>query len=231
MEAPHYTLHYAPDNASLVVRLALEELAVPYATCLVDRRNEAQKTAEYRALNPNGLIPVLETTYGPLFETGAILLWLADNHGSLGPASDKAERGDFLKWLFFLSNTIHPALRRLFYAAYYIGDDPQDQAILRYQTQQNIAKHLTLLEERWKNAPAPALALNFYLMPMMRWLVLYPTDIDRTWFNLADYPELFRTATRLEKRECVVTVSLLEGLGPKPFTEPQPPNPPEGSAT
>ena len=52
-------LHYAPDNASLVIRLALEELGIPYDTVLVDRRSGQQKSAGYLALNPNGLIPVL----------------------------------------------------------------------------------------------------------------------------------------------------------------------------
>ena len=80
-----YRLHYAPDNASLIIRLALEELGQPFETILIDRRGGALDTAAYRSLNPHGLIPVLETPDGPIFETGAILLWLADRHGALGP--------------------------------------------------------------------------------------------------------------------------------------------------
>ena len=86
-------LHYAPDNASLCIRLALEELGLPYETVLVNRATHAQRSPAYLALNPNGLIPVLETPDGPLFETGAILLWLADTHGGLRPfASDRSWR-------------------------------------------------------------------------------------------------------------------------------------------
>ncbi|BDY15502.1 hypothetical protein Sulfitobl28_14720 [Sulfitobacter pontiacus] len=76
-----YTLHYAPDNASLIIRLALEAQGVAYDTCLVDRAAQGQSAPAYRALNPHGLIPALQTPDGPLFETGAILLWLADRHG------------------------------------------------------------------------------------------------------------------------------------------------------
>lgn len=47
-----YTLHYAPDNASLIIRLALEEIGVPYDTVLVDRAAQAQTLPAYRALNP-----------------------------------------------------------------------------------------------------------------------------------------------------------------------------------
>ena len=86
-----YTLHYAPDNASLIVRLALEELGVPYHALLVDRRKNAQKSKAYLALNPSGRIPVLETMDGPIFETGAILMWLVDQHQALGPAPTDAE--------------------------------------------------------------------------------------------------------------------------------------------
>ena len=105
MKTP-YRLHYAPDNASLVIRLVLEEMALPYETTLVDRARKEQEGAAYRALNPNGLIPVLVTPQGPIFETAAILLWLADTHGRMAPRSDSPERAAFLKWLFFLSNTL-----------------------------------------------------------------------------------------------------------------------------
>jgi glutathione S-transferase len=125
-----YRLHYAPDNASLVVRLALEELGQPYDTVLVDRAARGHKAPEYRALNPAGLIPVLETPDGPVFETGAILLWLADRHGALAPAPDSPDRGAFLKWLFFTSNTLHAGLRMRFYPAQYAAGDPAAQAVL-----------------------------------------------------------------------------------------------------
>jgi glutathione S-transferase len=229
MHAP-YILHYAPDNASLVIRLALEEMGVPYTTSLVDRRKEAQKSEDYRALNPSGLIPVLETANGPIFETAAILLWLVDKHRSLGPAPEAPERADFLKWLFFFSNTLHPALRRLFYAHDYIGDDPRDQAILRKVTRQRIRDHLQLVETRWQAEPKPALALTIYLVPMLRWLALYPASLDSSWFALADYPALQAFAADLETRASSRTASHLEGLGSQPFTNPKPPDPPEGSA-
>ena len=223
-----YTLHYAPDNASLIVRLALEELGQPYRTVLVDRRANAQKSADYLALNPNGLIPVLETRQGPVFETAAILLWLVDEHKSLGPSTNDPLRADFLKWLFFLSNTLHPALRCMFYADKYIGEATTDQEQLRHVTRQIIEKNLRVLEARWQDARP--LVLDLYLAPMLRWLALYPKDTQRDWFNISDYPMLCASASQLEARPSVLSASRTEGLGPRPFTAPQPPNPPEGSA-
>ena len=139
-----YVLHYAPDNASLVVRLALDHLGVAYETKLLDRSKAAHKAAPYLALNPNGLIPTLETPQGALFETGAILLWLADTHGGLGPAPGDQDRADFLKWLFFLSNTLHPCLRRIFYPDTYCADPTAYEAV-RASARQAVLEHCAKL--------------------------------------------------------------------------------------
>ena len=69
MTAP-YRLHYAPDNASMIVRLVLEALRQRYEVILVDRAMRGQNEPAYLALNPNGLIPTLETPDGSIFETG-----------------------------------------------------------------------------------------------------------------------------------------------------------------
>lgn len=229
MNTPPYTLHYAPDNASLIIRLALEELRVPYRTHLVDRRSQAQRAPAHLALNPAGLIPVLETPQGPIFETGAILLWLADRHGGLAPPPHSPDRADMLKWLFYLSNTLHPALRMLFYPATYIGDGTADQNQLRAGTRANILRHLRLLDTHWQPRPTPSLP-DLYLAPMLRWLQLYPRDSDRSWFDLASCPALHHMAQQLETRDSTRAAQIAEGLGPTPFTAPHAPRPPEGSA-
>ncbi|MGJ5621339.1 glutathione S-transferase family protein [Sulfitobacter sp. MF3-043] len=229
-----YVLHYAPDNASLIVRLALDHLGLAYRTALVDRACAAQTKPAYRTLNPNGLIPVLETPHGPLFETGAILLWLADTYGGLGPAPDAPERGDFLKWLFFVSNTIHPALRMLFYPEKYIAADHADA--LRHGLQQQLHTSFDTLNKvaasqpQWLNAAQPT-ALDFYIAGVARWPALYPDKQDRSWFTLSNYPALHRLCAHLETLPCTQALQRAEGLGDTPFTAPSYPNPPEGSAT
>lgn len=231
-----YRLHYAPDNASLVIRLALEELGLPYETILVDRSVAAQRSASYRALNPNGLIPVLETPNGPMFETAAILLWLAERHGALAPAVNSDQRGGFLKWLFFASNTLHADLRILFYPEAYIGDDPVQQRTLRDMQRRRLQQHLKNLDSAaagrpaWLGAADPSV-LDFYLACQLRWMALYPNDEDRSWFDLSHYSHLSTLCKTLEHRDSVAAASTAEGLGPCPFTNPVPANPPEGSAT
>ncbi len=230
MSTARYILHYAPDNASLVIRLALEELRLDYTTQLVDRQNSAQHSPAYRALNPNQLIPVLETPQGPIFETAAILLWLSDTHGHLGPGADDPQRAELLKWLFFLSNTLHPALRMLFYPGAYIGRDVDHVSQLTQMTQSNILRLLGLIDQRWAD-DRPGILLDLYLGPMMRWLALYPTQSDRTWFDLTAFGAIHAALRNLEQRPSVETAQQAEGLGRNPFTSPRHPNPPEGSAT
>lgn len=230
-----YRLHYAPDNASLIVRLVLEELGQPYETVLLDRRARAHKSAAYLQLNPAGLIPALETPDGPVFETGAILLWLADRHGGMAPPPQHAERASFLKWLFFTSNTVHTGMRMLFYPEQYIGGDPARQSDLRSHLQGEMRRHLSALDAvaadhpPWLGAEAPSI-LDFYIACLLRWMVLYPKG-GSGWFDLASWPHLQALAARLEPCASVKRAIDAEGLGPTPFTAPIYATPPEGSAT
>ncbi len=229
-----YVLHYAPDNASLIIRLALEHRGLEYRAVLVDRAKQSQTKADYLALNPNGLIPVLETPQGPLFETGAILLWLADTHGGLGPAPGNPARGDFLKWLFFAANTIHPALRMLFYPEKYIAADQTNALRLGLQSQLKTSfatlNDIATTRPNWLCGAQPTV-LDFYIAALLRWPALYPSDQDRAWFALSDYPALHDLCAHLETLPCTQALQNAEGLGDTPFTAPQYPNSPEGSAT
>lgn len=111
------TLHYFPSNASFAPHVLLRELGVPFELQLVDRTQGAHKAPAYLKLNPNGLIPVLVDGDLVLYETAAILLHLADTHpqAALAPALGSAERAQFYKWLFWLSNTVQATLITYFY--------------------------------------------------------------------------------------------------------------------
>lgn len=219
-------LHYAPDNASLIIRLALEEAGLAYETVLVDRAARAQESAAYRALNPAGRIPVLETDAGPIAETGAILLWLSERAPALAP---KVERGVFLQWLFFIANTAHPELRALFYPQLYT--DEGGMAAHLALTQARLTRALRLIDEAAQATPmlfaAPSV-LGAYVVAFLRWSVLYARPND--WFRLADYPALAAMARNWEGRASVAALIRAEGMAPAPFTAPAPPNPPEGVA-
>ena len=221
-------LHYAPDNASLCVRLVLEEMALPFETVLVDRSTSAQKSAQYLAMNPNGLIPVLETPHGPMFETAAILLWLADREKVMIPAPDTPERAHALQWLFWLSNTFHASLRMLFHPDKYT---PIASDTLREMTRERLVAQLDMLEAAqtvpWRDSQDTTIHAC-YLAPLLRWCALYGGSTE--WFDLSRWPKLHAFAQRFETRPAVVRAAKAEGLGPTPISAPSPCCPPEGTA-
>lgn len=228
-----YVLHYAPDNASQIIRLVLEEMRLPYRTALVDRSVNAQDSVAYRAVNPTGLIPALQTPGATLFETAAILLWLTETHHDLAPPPGTPERANFLKWLIFTANTLHPDARALFYPEKYAGSDTAIPAF-RTCTEARILRHLGLLESLAAQRPGffcpdqPSV-LTYYVCCLTRWITLYPTDRSH-WISLADFPALHRIAAAMEIRPAAQAVAQAEGLGPTIFTAPAYANPPEGSA-
>lgn len=222
MNAP-LPLYYAPDNASLSVRLALLELGVPFETVLVDRTAQGQTDPTYLALNPNGVIPTLITEEGPLYETAAILMWLAgDGFMPAGMA-----RGEALKWMFWLSNTLHPALRMWFYPDKFIAAEAIPA--LRDATRDRLAALFAHVEVHagWLDSPAPS-ALGCYFAPMVRWAALYGSD--QAWFDLSQLPKISKFVRVLEIRPSAVQASLAEGLGNTIFSNPLLPNPSEESA-
>ena len=231
-----YRLHYAPDNASLIIRLALLELGQPFEAVLVDRGSRAQKSPAFLALNPMGVIPVLETPEGVISETAAILIWLAERHGGLMPAPGAPGRGAALRWLIFLSNTVHADLRMVFYPEQFAGPDPGAQQTLHQSVTTRLRGHLALLDKRvaggmpgLEGDQGIGIGFGVYLAALLRWAALYGR-FGTAWFEPARIPALMAMAAALETRPSVLAAARAEGLGPQPFTRPQPCTPPEGQA-
>ena len=85
-----YRLYGVRDFANLAVHLALEATGAPYEAIFLDP--DDLKSPAHLARHPLGMVPMLETPDGPMIETAAILLWLADRHGGLAPAPDSPQR-------------------------------------------------------------------------------------------------------------------------------------------
>jgi glutathione S-transferase len=111
------TLYYSPSTASLVVHWLLIELGIPHALHKLDFDKREQKSPEYLAINPAGVVPALALDGDVLTEAAAIVLHLADRHpeAGLAPAVGTPGRGQYYKWMFFMANTLQPAYRAWFY--------------------------------------------------------------------------------------------------------------------
>lgn len=111
------TLHYAPRTRALATMWALEELGVDYQVQLHSFAEGTNKTPEFLALNPMGKLPTVVDDGQVCAETGAIFLWLGDRYSVdvLAPSPTSAERGDFLRWLFFAGSVVEPCLGERFF--------------------------------------------------------------------------------------------------------------------
>jgi len=225
-----YRLFYAPDNASLIVRLTLEELQLPYETQLIDRAVNGQKHPDYLQFNPAGKIPTLLIGDEPVFETAAILLHLAECHKAMVPPPADPARAAFLKWLFYVSNTLHADFRLLVYPRKHTSE--AGCAELQRGAEQRLAHGFSILDHAakdWSGHKDAPTIIDYYVVTMLRWCALYPSK-DQTWFHIGAYPRLNALAQSIETRPAVRAAMQAEGLNETPFSLPDYANPPEGTA-
>jgi GSH-dependent disulfide-bond oxidoreductase len=105
-------LYTAPTPNGWKVSIALEELGLPYAAHFIDILKGVQKEPWFLAINPNGRIPAIvdrDTDGFAVFESGAILIYLAEKTGRLMP-SDGKRRSLVLQWLMFQMGGIGPMM-------------------------------------------------------------------------------------------------------------------------
>jgi GSH-dependent disulfide-bond oxidoreductase len=110
----------------------LEESGLPYEPHLVDFDKDDQKSPEFRSLNPYGKIPAIIDPHGPdgqplpLFESGAILIYLADKSGKF-LARDSAARYETIQWVMFQVSGIGPMFGQVGFFHKFAGKDWEDK--------------------------------------------------------------------------------------------------------
>jgi GST-like protein len=90
------------------VALFLEEAGLPYEAIPVDTRKGDQHKGDYLAINPNAKVPAIVDGDATVFDSSAILLYLAEKTGKFLPAKTDKARGELLSWMFFVSSGVGP---------------------------------------------------------------------------------------------------------------------------
>lgn len=193
------------------VHIMLEECGLPYRVIPVDIGSGAQFEAAFLAISPNNKIPALTDSEGPdgrpiqLFESGAILLYLAGKTGKFLPA-DTAGKYEVLQWLMFQMGSVGPMLGQAHHFRIY-AQEKIDYAIERYS---NEAQRLygvinkRLAASRYVGGPAYSIAD----MAIFPWL--------RSWKNqgvqLSEFPHLKGWFDEIAARPAVQRgLAVLEG--------------------
>jgi GST-like protein len=125
-------LYSLPTPNGVKISIMLEETGLPYEPHLVRFDTNDQMTPEFLSLNPNNKIPAIIDPDGPdgkplaLFESGAILLYLADKSGQLIP-QDAAGRYEAIQWIMFQMGGIGPMFGQLGFFHKFAGKEYEDK--------------------------------------------------------------------------------------------------------
>ena len=147
-----FQLYSTPTPNGVKVSIMLEETGLPYEPHFINIGQNETWTPEYLALNPNGKIPSIIDPDGPggkplpLFESGAILLYLAEKTGRFLP-SDPARRYETIQWVFFQMAAVGPMFGQLGFFHKFAGREIEDKRPLeRYRNESK--RLLGVLETR-----------------------------------------------------------------------------------
>lgn len=135
-------LYYHNTPNPTKVALLLEEIAMPYEVVGLDIWTGAQHSADYRAINPNGKVPAIVDGDVVMFDSNAILFYLAEKAGQfLGEAKDRPQ---LLSWLMFTATGLGPFAGQAFHFVHVHKDSPYSTN--RYLRE--VERHLSVLDKQ-----------------------------------------------------------------------------------
>ena len=132
------------------VALFLEEAGLTYEPIAVDTRTGDQFKPEYLAVNPNGKVPAIDDDGIKVFDSNAILLYLAEKTGKFLPPNTPAHRAELLSWLMFVATGVGPFFGQAVHFKHF-APEKVDYANSRYQFEAQ--RHLSVLNDRLAGRP------------------------------------------------------------------------------
>jgi GSH-dependent disulfide-bond oxidoreductase len=127
------------------VALCLEEMELPYELVPIDTRKGEQHEPAFLAINPNAKLPAIIDGDATVFDSNAILLYLAEKTGKFLPASTPKARGELLSWLMFVASGIGPYSGQAVHFRN-VAPEPKDYALNRYTFEAQ--RHWNILNTR-----------------------------------------------------------------------------------
>jgi GST-like protein len=123
--------YYHPSPNPAKVALFLEESGLPYELMPVDTRKGEQFSPEFLAINPNAKTPAITDGDATVFDSNAILLYLAEKSGQFLPENTPHARGELLSWLMFVATGIGPYSGQCVHFRHF-APEPKEYAVNRY---------------------------------------------------------------------------------------------------
>ena len=190
------------------VALMLEELQLPYEAIPVDTRKGEQFSTEFLALNPNAKVPVIDDGGTVVFDSNAILLYLAEKTARFLPpnATQAQVRADTLSWLMFVASGVGPYSGQAVHFRHH-APQPQDYALNRYDFEAE--RHWKIIDARLARQ-SYMLGATYTLVDMAVWgwarLVPFMLWGDSSW---AHFQHLKRLVDEIAARPAAARVEAL----------------------
>lgn len=187
------------------VALFLEEAALPYEAVPVDTRTGQQFAPSFVALNPNAKIPVIDDGGTIVFDSNAILLYLAEKTGQFLPA-DKAQRGQLLSWLMFVATGVGPYSGQ---AVHFKHFAPEQIAYANARYRYEAERHFGILEAHLKeNRYMVANAYSIVDMSVWGWARMIPFILGEAAWTA--FPNLKRLTDEIGARPAAIRAAALK---------------------
>ena len=188
--------YYSGAPNPMKVALFLEETALSYEPIPVDTRKGEQHKPAYLAINPNAKVPAIVDGDVTVFDSNAILLYLAEKTGKFLPENTPKVRGEFLSWLMFVASGVGPFSGQSVHFRHY-APEKISYVINRYMYEAK--RHFGILDARL--AKRHYMLGNTYTivdMAVWGWARLIPTVLgEEMW---AKFPNLKRLVDEISAR-------------------------------
>ena len=201
--------YYNAAPNPMKVALLLEELGVPYEPVPVDTRKGEQFSAEYLKVNPNGKVPAIIDGDVRVFDSNAILLFLAEREQRFVPiGAGTAARGDMLSWLMFVASGVGPFSGQSVHFRH-AAPEPKEYALNRYDFEAH--RHWKLIEGHLAGSHY-MLGNEYSIVDMAFWgwarMVPYVLGTnDATWTT---YPQVKRLLDEINARPAAARAEALK---------------------
>ena len=198
--------YYSGAPNPMKVALMLEETGLAYEPIPVDTRKGDQHKPEYLAVNPNAKVPAIVDGDATVFDSNAILLYLAEKTGKFLPGTAAKTRGELLSWLMFVASGVGPYAGQ---SVHFRNFAPEKipYAINRYMYEAQ--RHFAILDAR--------LAGRRYMlgdtytivdMAVWGWARLIPNALGEQYW--AKFPNLKRLIDEISARPAAVRASAIK---------------------
>jgi GST-like protein len=195
--------YYNLSPNPMKVALFLEEAALDYRPVPVDTLRGEQFTPEIVRLNPNSKLPIVVEDGVAVFDSNAILLYLAEKHGCFLPAAE--HRGALLSWLMFAASGVGPYSGQAVHFRHY-APDPKDYPLQRYDFEAR--RHFTVLDGHLAGR-AWMVGDGYSIVDMAVWGWARNIDFVLGGEFRADFPNLVRLIDAVEARRAAAAVAAL----------------------